>query len=349
MWARARLWRWIMLNADLVLEGGGTKGVALIGAVAHLRKRYRIRRVAGSSVGAIVAAFVAAGWSGERLKKEMLALPFGRIPQASLVDRVWVVGPLLSWSISRGVYATDFIRDYIADKLDQSHIVTFGDLRDVDEGSSLPMEQRYKLVVTASDVTTGELLHLPWDYPRLGLDPDQQFVADAVVASMSIPLYFEPHNLVDGNGDTHVLVDGGLLSNFPITIFDRTDGTGPRWPTFGVKIIPRLPEDAAELFPWFGKVPHPGIRQLEAVVATAIVGNDQTALGRPDVDVRTFTIDTSAVGLVDFRMSEEAKLDAFHDGWIAAGEFLDGWDWDAYRAKFRPEAGLATARELQVV
>lgn len=338
-----------MLEADLVLEGGGTKGVALVGAVAHLRKKYAFRRVAGSSVGAIVAAFVAAGWSGERLRKEMLALPFERIPQASLLDRVWLFGPLLSWSVFRGVYSTDFIHSFVAKKLKESHIGTFGDLREVDADSSLPAEQRYKLVVTATDLTTGELLYLPWDYPRLGLDPDEQPVADAVAASTAIPLFFEPRHLVDGDGMTHVLVDGGLLSNFPITVFDRTDGETPRWPTFGVKIIPRLPEDASELIPWFGKVPHPGIRHLEAILTTAIVGHDQSALGRQCVSTRTFMVDTSAVGLVDFGMSDRDKLEAFGDGHTAAKTFLDGWDWDKYVADCRPTAEATEPRELQTV
>lgn len=338
-----------MLKTDLVLEGGGTKGVALVGAVAHLRKKYQVRRVAGTSVGAMVAAFVAAGWSGDRLKKEMMELPFHRIPQASLLDRIWLAGPFLSWSVSRGVYKTDFIHDYIAKKLKESHIVTFGDLRDPDERSSLPPEKQYKLVVTATDLTTGELLHLPWDYPKLGLDPNEQPVADAVAASLAIPLFFEPRRLVDGSKKAHVLVDGGLLSNFPITVFDRTDGEEPRWPTLGVKIMPRLPEDGDELVPWFGKIPHPGVRHLEAILTTAIVGHDQTALSQPSVEERTFSIDTSAVGVVDFNMSDKTKLKAFADGQAAAKGFLDRWNWETYKAEFRPESKVARPAALQTV
>ena len=70
-------------------------------------------------------------------------------------------------------------------------------------------------MVTATDITRGRLLRLPWDYARLGLDPDEQLVADAVRASISIPLFFEPVKLGD-----RTLVDGGVLSNFPIEIFD---------------------------------------------------------------------------------------------------------------------------------
>ena len=47
--------------ADLVLEGGGVKGIALVGAISVLEERgYQFRRVAGTSAGAIVGALVAA-------------------------------------------------------------------------------------------------------------------------------------------------------------------------------------------------------------------------------------------------------------------------------------------------
>lgn len=96
-----------------------------------------------------------------------------------------------------------------------------------------------------TDITRGRL---PWDYPLLNLKPDEQLVADAVRASSSIPLFVEPVTVRDGeSAEQTTLVDGGVLSNFPTEIFDRTDGVTPRWPTFGVKIIPTLPAGTAEL------------------------------------------------------------------------------------------------------
>ena len=38
--------------ADLVLEGGGVEGIALVGAVVELLRSHRVERVAGSSAGA---------------------------------------------------------------------------------------------------------------------------------------------------------------------------------------------------------------------------------------------------------------------------------------------------------
>ena len=49
------------LVADIVLEGGGVKGIALVGAISVLAERgYRFERVAGTSAGAIVGALIAA-------------------------------------------------------------------------------------------------------------------------------------------------------------------------------------------------------------------------------------------------------------------------------------------------
>lgn len=192
-------------------------------------------------------------------------------------------------------------------------------------------------MVTATDVTSGELLYLPWDYrARFGLDPDEQSVADAVAASIAIPFFFEPVILTDDrSGEDHVLVDGGVLSNFPISVFDRTDGVVPRWPTLGLKIMPRLPEGAAGLVPFAGRVPIPGVRHLEAVIATAIVGRDQTFLSEPCVKARTMQIDTAGVGVVDFTLSDDDKRHLQQQGRKAAQAFLDRWDWDEYLATCR--------------
>src|SRR5829696_3150734 len=65
------------LDADLVLEGGGVKGIALAGAISVLQDRgYRFHRVAGTSAGAIVGALVAAGTPHTRLREMMRDLDY---------------------------------------------------------------------------------------------------------------------------------------------------------------------------------------------------------------------------------------------------------------------------------
>ena len=325
------------MKADLVLEGGGVKGIGLVGAVARLEREFDFARVAGTSVGALVGSLVAAGFTGGDLEDELFDFPFDEVTHPDLLDRVPVVGPLASIAFERGVWETTRVRDHLAKVLEKRDVSTFGDLRRRDAGSSLPIERRYRLVVTATEVTAGELLYLPWDYrDRFDVDPDTQLVADAVAASIAIPFFFVPRTLVDRRTDTeHVLVDGGLLSNYPISVFDRTDRTPPRWPTFGLKIVPRLPEGIQELVPFAGRIPLRGMRHVEAVLATAVVGRDQTYLSRPDVRARTIEIDTSGVGVVEFGLSHVQKHHLRDHGWQAAERFLDTWNWERYLLEHR--------------
>jgi NTE family protein len=325
------------MKADLVLEGGGVKGIGLVGAIDRLEEDFEIARVAGTSVGSIVGSLVAAGYSAQDLVDQVFAFPFDEVKDPDPLDRVPLLGPLVSLAAERGIWNTTFVRDHLAGLLADRGIHTFADLRLPDPDSSLPPRRHYRLVVTAADVTSGELLYLPWDYrARFGLDPDEQSVADAVAASIAIPFFFEPVTLTDQRtGDEHVLVDGGLLSNFPISVFDRTDGQVPRWPTFGLKIMPRLPEGAAGLVPFAGRIPIPGVRHLEAVIATAIVGRDQTFLSRPCVKARTMQVDTAGVGVVDFDLNDDDKRHLRSQGRKAAQAFLRQWDWDAYLRECR--------------
>ena len=147
-----------------------------------------------------------------------------------------------------GIYKGDYAHDWVRSQLRGLGVTTFGDLAIDDD--ELPAEQRYRLVVTVTDVTTGQLVRLPWDYRRVyGLDPDEQSVADAVRASMSIPFFFRPASLTSATGRTSTLVDGGLLSNFPIDSLDCPNGKSPRWPSFGVTVLPNLPDGNDKVIP----------------------------------------------------------------------------------------------------
>lgn len=187
-----------------------------------------------------------------------------------------------------------------------------------------------------ADLTAGQLVRLPWDYRRLyGLDPDEQSVADAVRASMAIPFLFQPATLKDAAGQSFTLVDGGVLSNFPIDTFDRHDGAVPRWPTFGVTVVPYLPAPTVQqLIPGL-RLPWNGPRLLESLLTTMLVGHDQTYLSQPWVKVRAIQVDSTDVGVLDFDITR-AEADALYDkGYAAATEFLAGWDWPAYLRRFR--------------
>ncbi|MDT7730179.1 MAG: hypothetical protein QOK45_432 [Mycobacterium sp.] len=327
--------------ADLVLSGGGVKGIGLVGAVVALMDGgYRAQRVSGTSAGSIVGAIVAAASMGDQLgpeevKELALQLDYHKFTDPGTVERLPVLGPSLAVLRGTGIYKGDYAHDWVRSQLKNLGVGTFGDLAIDDD--SLPAEQRYKLVVTVADVTTGQLVRLPWDYRRVyGLDPDEQFVADAVRASMSIPFYFRPVTLTSSTGLTSTLVDGGILSNFPIDSLDRTDRRPPRWPSFGVTVLPNLPEGNDKVIPALAPIrllgpPH----LLESVITTVLVGRDQAYLSQPWVSARTIRVDSTDVGFLDFGISDNEIEALYVKGYAAAQKFLSSWDWDAYLKRFR--------------
>ena len=326
------------LAADLVLEGGGVLGIGHVGAISVLENAgYTFPRVAGTSAGSIVGARVAAGMHTSRITDIMTTLDYRRFADRSLLDRVPVGGPLLSLLLDDGVFEGDHLREWLGNVLvDECGVETFGDLAIDDPGSSLPPERRFRLVVTATDVTRGELVYFPWDYMRAyGLEPGRQRVADAVRASMSIPFFYEPVTLAGLDKTASTLVDGGVLSNFPIDVFDRTDGRPPRWPTFGVKLLPLLPMDAAKLLPIAGLFKHGPVALAANLAMTTVVGRDQAHLAKPWVKVRTMQVDSAGVNPLDFGLSRTQARALFENGQAAATRFLSHWDWEGYLATFR--------------
>lgn len=331
----------VVNKADLVLSGGGVKGIALAGAVAALVEAgYVPQRISGTSAGALVGAVLAAAvqsgrQSAAQLEELAMNIDYRAFLDPGPIERVPVVGPAWGVLSGGGIYRGEALRDWVAERLADFGVTTFADLAIKD--SNLPPEQRYRLVVTVADVTLGQLIRLPWDYERIyGLDPDEQSVADAVRASTAIPFFFQPATLTSAEGRTSTLVDGGLLSNFPIDSLDRTDGAQPRWPTFGVTLLPNLPADNAQVIPALRPLHLLGSPTLlEQVVTTILVGRDQAYLNQPRVSVRTIRIDTSEVGVLDFDLPERDKRLLYDKGQRAGEGFLATWDWADYLARFR--------------
>lgn len=327
-------------RADLVLEGGGVKGIGLAGAAAAITDAgYTPNRVSGTSAGALVGAVVAAGARGDALRGIARSLDFRAVADAEGVARLPLVGPALALLTGQGVYQGDYLLGWIRDRLAELGVHTFADLRCDDP--HLPPDHRYRLVVTCSDLTLGQLVRLPWDYRTVyDLDPDEQPVAEAVRASMSIPFLFRPTTLCHADGAVSTLVDGGLLSNFPIDSLDRVDGLPPEWPTFGVTITtrprPGVGERVALFRPGAFDWPQPAVlRLLEQLITTVVLGRDQGYLNRPWVAARTIHVDASQVGLLDLSVTRERSDALYETGYEAARGFLEAFDWDAYRERFR--------------
>ena len=323
------------LNADLVLEGGGVKGIALVGAYSVIEELgYTVKRVAGTSAGSIVGALLAAGMTAEELVAQMRALDYSKFEDKGVVDRVPLLGKALSVLFEDGIYEGDYAKNWVSKQLAKKSVKTFADLPYDDP--DLVSDERYRLVVIASDITRGRLRRLPWDYEVYQLEAGKQAVADAVRASMSIPFIFEPVKLTHREGHESVLVDGGMLSNFPVDVFDAPEGRVPRWPTFGIKLSAR----AKALEGAIADV-HGPIDMTRAMIKTMTGFYDRMYVDQPDFQARTIFVDTGSIQATAFDLTDQQRDTLFENGRQAAKKFFDGgdgqppWDWEAYKKRFR--------------
>ena len=339
------------LVADLALEGGGVKGIGIVGAVSVLAEAgYRFARVAGTSAGSIAAALIAAiakkGAPMTSLKGYLDDLTFTEFmqPKGKLHEfmdhHFGNAGEKLSDAAvlthRMGVYDGNFLGTWLGPILGDLGVHTFADLKitmEDDPGMSLPASRRYGLVVHTSDITRGQLVRLPWDYDFYGLNRDEQDVVLAVRASMSIPFFFEPVTFtaqpadVDmpgpgggsipthHDGGTVTWVDGGMLRNFPINAFDREDGGPPRWPTIGVKLSSlqtRFPATQAARSTY-----------VEARGCLHTMMNEWDAYGVDAATAgRTIFVDNAGIATTDFGLSPDQRNELFLNGVRAATDFV---------------------------
>lgn len=309
---------------DLVLSGGGVLGAGEVGAVAVLQESgVDFRRIAGTSAGSIVGSLLAAGASAEELHELICRLAYRRFLDVDAAGRIPVLGPVFSVLAENGWAEGDYFRKWLFGELERHGVTTFGDLEITDDRGADPRpEHRWRLTVMAADITRGQLVRFPQDYEQYGLEPRDQLVADAVRASISVPYLFEPARLRYPDGES-LLVDGGLISNYPLDAFNRTDGQPARWPTIGVTVIPPLPLGDIKLVPELGALRLiPAFRYLESVVVTGVVGRDQAYLVQPWVRDWSIQVDGLGVNPFDFSIEDETAERLYQSGRQAATTFL---------------------------
>jgi NTE family protein len=110
-------------------------------------------------------------------------------------------------------------------------------------------------------------------------------------------------------------VDGGLLDNFPVDVFDRTDGVEARWPTIGIKLSAKQTSIAGGH--GTDSVASEAIACLETVLDNA---------GRyyvpPDKATRTIFVDNAGIKATDFGITSEQQQTLFENGQKAAQAWL---------------------------
>jgi NTE family protein len=191
---------------NLIFEGGGVRGIAYIGAMNVLEKRgilENIRRVGGTSAGAINALIFALGYSISEQKDILASTDFTRFKDSSFGVLPNILRLVQKFGWYKGDYFQNWIGDLIERKLDKRD-ATFGDLK---KKAELPA-----LYITGTNLTTqyAEV----FSHERNAEMP----LAKAVRISMSIPVFFAS---VKYGQRQDVYVDGGVLRNYPIKLFDR--------------------------------------------------------------------------------------------------------------------------------
>lgn len=269
----------VELNA--VFEGGGVRGIGLVGALHRMEERgFTFPRVAGTSAGAIVAALYAAGYTAADLRTILTDADFGRF----LSQRGLRTLRLLT---SFGMHSTQKLHDWIYGLLAEKHVRTFADLKDTE------------LTIIAADVTRHRFVQFTKpSHPAFE-------IADAVCMSASIPLFFAPRNVGE-----QLVVDGGLLSNYPLWVFD-----GSMTPTVGFKLV-------ASAGSSYSARPTTLFSFARSLVRTMLAAHDAKQVDNR-YSASTIHIPTGDVGTTDFHLSNGQREALYRAGRDAASSFLD--------------------------
>ena len=316
-------------QADLVLEGGGVRGIGHVGALGCMEEQgYHWVHIAGTSAGAFVAALLAAGYSASEMYDIMKTeVQFSRFARDPGLDGTIMVEALHMLQRA-GMHTGNFIETFMQQKLHARGIARFGDLV-LNPREPKHSNFRYRLTIIASDITTGTMLRLPQDMLRFGLDPDALDIAQAVRMSVSIPFFFMPVRKKHADGSASLIVDGGLLSNFPVYLFDVPGA--PRHPTFGLRLVDAPPTPAQ---PW---PPNPTSNALQighALLNTLLHAHDRLYMDDATY-VRTIAIPVSGINSTKFDLSPQEAETLYQNGRKAAEQFFSTWDFEAYKATYR--------------
>lgn len=190
-------------KVGLVLSGGGAKGLAHIGALKVIEEAgVEIDYVGGTSMGAIVGALYAAGYSANQLDSIFRATDFVTLIQDNLPrnaktfyekedsERYALTLPFDNFKVS---VPTAFSR---GQNIYNELVRLLYHVKDINDFSKLPIP----FVCIATDIETGEEVVL-----------DSGYLPQAIMASGTLPSLFEPSSI-----DDRVLIDGGVVNNYPI-------------------------------------------------------------------------------------------------------------------------------------
>jgi predicted acylesterase/phospholipase RssA len=268
------------MKVNGVFQGGGVKGIGLVGALRRVEQQENVEfeGLAGTSAGAIVAALYAAGYTTEELRELLLETDFMTLLDAPRFRSLQL------WR-RYGIHKGQKLYRWLYELLREKGVVKFEDLKDRD------------VKIIAADIRKKEVLVFDKkSHPSLE-------VAAAIRMSLSIPLFFEAYR-----HDQSLVVDGGLLTNYPLWVF-----ADAKEPTIGFKLVSKNTEvpEAPRSFPDF----------LISLVTTMLDAHDKEDEKKLD-QVYTIHIPTYDVATTNFSLSREKKQLLYQAGYVAASEYI---------------------------
>lgn len=366
---------------DLVMEGGGVLGIALVGYTYALESvGIRFLGVGGTSAGAINAMLVGAVDKPANPKSVKILEVLADLNMFEFVDgdsdardfiKAMVEGAgavKMGWKGMQvidniledlGLNPGDEFQRWLSKNLADCGIRTLADLNKRTHTLPKSLKNRSgkkitpkaadpKVAVVSAEISTETKVVFPEMAELYFKEPLKVNPAVFVRASMSIPGFFFPmrlRNLPKGEeakkrwdkmagyrgrlpGEVF-FVDGGIMSNFPIDLF-HASGT-PTAPTFGVKL------GTDRTAPHIIKKPS---QMLGSVFNSARHCADYDFLIKnPDYRKLMGYINTGPHNWLNFFIADKDKIDLFVRGVETASQFLQTFNWTAYKALRKKMAG----------
>lgn len=190
-------------KVGLVLSGGGAKGMAHIGALKVIEESgITIDFIGGTSMGAIVGALYASGYTANELDSLFREADFDDLIQDNLPrgaktfyekedsERYALTLPFDKFKISFPSAISGGQRIY------NELVRLLYHVKDVNDFNDLPIP----FLCIATDIESGDEVLL-----------DKGYLPEAVMASGTFPSLFEPAEI-----DGRILIDGGVANNYPV-------------------------------------------------------------------------------------------------------------------------------------
>lgn len=292
------------MKINLVCEGGGIKGIAHIGAICALEDLgFTFNSFAGNSAGALVTSLLATGYTGYELKDILFSFNFNSCINKTILASIPMIGEKLSLFKSKGLFSSDAIYQVLTDLFKTKGKKYFKDLCNGNMNF---------LRLIATDITNKQILIFPEDLKKYDIDPMDYEVSKAVIMSISIPLFFIPQKLQTANGSCYI-VDGGIMSNFPIWLYNNARGN--TYPTFGLKLI----SDKNCKITYAEKCP---LTTYIFDIIDTIMSKNEDVYFKDNNQINIINIPTFDIGVTDFSLSLEDKKRLFNSGYNSTMNFI---------------------------